>query len=58
MVNLVMEVQVKSYRKLMNGDIDDDSLEIKLYGIKGHLTCCLYLLKMKENKEEKNPFYG
>ena len=56
MANSSMEVQMRSYKKVLSGNLKEDSLEVKVYEIEGHLTCCLYLLKLKRNPEAENPF--
>ena len=52
-----MEVQVKSYKKLLKGEIDEKELEVKLYEAEVNINGCLHLLQLKQNPEEENPFF-
>ena len=51
-----MEVQWRSYKKIMEGKEREENLELKLYEIEVNLNGCLHLLQLKAEPEE-NPFF-
>ena len=40
-----MEIQIRSYKRLLKGDIKEDSLEVRIYEVEVDLTSCLSLLQ-------------
>ena len=52
-----MEVQVESYKKLLEGIIDENELEVKIYETEVNINGCLYLLQLKQNPDVDNPFF-
>ena len=49
-----MKVQIGSYKKVMEGAVKEEDLDLKVYEAEVSLTSCLYILQL--GPEDENPF--